>query len=53
MNNRYDASIRILEIEKAIRNVQKDGLKVGLKDGKLYVENISARLSKIDKSNNY
>lgn len=36
---KYDASLRIKEIEKAIRNVQKDGLAVGLSDGKLYVEN--------------
>ena len=53
MTTKYDASIRILEIEKAIRNVQKDGLKVGLKDGKLYVENTSVGLLKIDKSNTY
>ena len=46
MNTKYDASIRILEIEKAIRNIQKDGLKVGLKDGKLYVENTSVGLLK-------
>lgn len=36
---KYDASLRVTEIEKAIRNVQKDGLKVGLSEGKLYVEN--------------
>ena len=54
MNTKYDASIRILEIEKAIQNVQKDGLKVGLKDGKLYVENTSVGLlSATDKSNTY
>ena len=54
MNTKYDASIRILEIEKAIRNIQKDGLKVGIKDGKLYVENTSVGLlKKIDKSNTY
>ena len=54
MVTKYDASIRILEIEKAIRNVQKDGLKVGLKDGKLYVENTSVRLLKTtDKTNAY
>lgn len=43
MYDRYDAGKRIKEIENAIRNVQKDGLKVGLKDGKLYVENTSCR----------
>ena len=53
MTTKYDASIRILEIEKTIRNVQKDGLKVGLKDGKLYVENTSVGLLKTDKSNTY
>ena len=54
MTTKYDASTRILEIEKAIRNVQKDGLKVGLKDGKLYVENTSVGLLKpTDKSNTY
>lgn len=36
---KYDASLRIKEIEKAIRNVQKDGLRVALNDGKLCVEN--------------
>ncbi len=36
---KYDASLRVAEIKKAIRNVQKDGLKVGLNEGKLYVEN--------------
>ena len=30
---KYDASLRIKEIEKAIRNVQKDGLRVALDDG--------------------
>lgn len=34
-----DASLRIMEIEKAIRNVQKDGFRVTLNDGKLCVEN--------------
>lgn len=34
-----DASLRIKEIEKAIRNVQKDGLRVALNEGKLCVEN--------------
>ena len=54
MDTKYDASIRILEIEQAIRNVQKDGLKVGIKDEKLYVENTSVELSKTaDKSNTY
>ena len=53
MTTKYDASIRILEIEKAIRNVQKDGLKVGIKDGKLYVENTSVGLLNTDKSNTY
>ena len=54
MTTKYDASIRILEIEKAIRNVQKDGLKVGIKDGKLYVENTSVGLLKeANKSNTY
>lgn len=36
---KYDASLRIKEIEKAIRNVQKDGLRVALNDGKICVEN--------------
>lgn len=36
---KYDASLRIMEIKKAIRNVQKDGLRVALNDGKLCVEN--------------
>lgn len=36
---KYDASLRIKEIEKAIRNVQKDGLRVALNEGKLCVEN--------------
>ena len=36
---KYDASLRIMEIKKAIRNVQKDGLRVTLNDGKLCVEN--------------
>ncbi len=36
---KYDASLRVSEIKKAIRNIQKDGLKVGLNEGKLYVEN--------------
>ena len=36
---KYDASLRIKEIEKTIRNVQKDGLRVALNDGKLCVEN--------------
>lgn len=36
---KYDASLRIKEIEKAIRNVQKDGLRVSLNEGKLCVEN--------------
>ena len=36
---KYDASLRIKEIERAIRNVQKDGLRVALNDGKLCVEN--------------
>lgn len=36
---KYDASLRIKEIEKAIRNVQKDGLRVTLNDGKICVEN--------------
>lgn len=36
---KYDASLRIKEIEKVIRNVQKDGLRVALNDGKLCVEN--------------
>ena len=54
MNTKYDASIRILEIEQVIRNVQKDGLKVGIKDGKLYVENTSVGLLKeTNKSNTY
>ena len=38
-STKYDASLRIKEIEKAIRNVQKDGLRVALKDEKLCVEN--------------
>ena len=38
-NAKYDASLRIKGIEKAIRNVQKDGLRVALNDGKLCVEN--------------
>jgi hypothetical protein len=36
---KYDASLRIREIKKAIRNVQKDGLRVALNGGKLCVEN--------------
>ena len=36
---KYDASLRIMEIKKAISNVQKDGLRVALNDGKLCVEN--------------
>ncbi len=36
---KYDASLRIMEIKKVIRNVQKDGLRVTLNDGKLCVEN--------------
>ena len=36
---KYDASLRIMEIKKAIRNVQKDGLRVTLNEGKLCVEN--------------
>lgn len=36
---KYDTSLRIKEIEKAIRNVQKDGLRVALNEGKLCVEN--------------
>lgn len=36
---KYDASLRIKEIEKAVRNVQKDGLRVALNEGKLCVEN--------------
>lgn len=36
---KYDASLRIMEIKKAIRNVQKEGLRVTLNDGKLCVEN--------------
>ena len=36
---KYDASLRIMEIKNAIRNVQKDGLRVTLNDGKLCVEN--------------
>lgn len=38
-SEKYDASLRIKEIEKVIRNVQKDGLRVSLNDGKLCVEN--------------
>jgi len=38
-NAKYDASLRIKGIEKSIRNVQKDGLRVALNDGKLCVEN--------------
>ena len=42
MSDRYNAKKRLKEIEKAIREVQKDGLKVGItEDGKLYVENTS------------
>lgn len=37
--DKYDAGLRIKEIETSIINLQRDGLKVGLKDGKLYVEN--------------
>lgn len=36
---KYDASLRIKEIERAIRNVQKDGLRVALNDGTLCVGN--------------
>lgn len=36
---KYDASLRIMEIKKVICNVQKDGLRVTLNDGKLCVEN--------------
>ena len=36
---KYDASLRIKEIEKSIRNVQKDGLRVALNEGRLCVEN--------------
>lgn len=40
MSDKYNAGKRIKEIEKAIREVQKDGLKVGItEDNKLYVEN--------------
>lgn len=38
-SERYNAELRIKEVEQAIRNLQRDCLKVGLKDGKLYVEN--------------
>lgn len=38
-SEKYNADLRIKDIESAIRDLQKDGLKVGLEDGKLYVEN--------------
>ena len=36
---KYDASLRLSDIEYAIQCVQEDGLRVGVKDGKLFVEN--------------
>ncbi|HAT4302242.1 TPA: hypothetical protein I9089_002347 [Clostridium perfringens] len=40
MSDRYNAKKRLEEIEKAIRQVQKDGLRVGItEDNELYVEN--------------
>lgn len=36
---KYDAALRAKEIEKVIRNVQKDGLRVALNSEKLCVEN--------------
>ncbi|EGT3606845.1 hypothetical protein ACSW9O_15715 (plasmid) [Clostridium perfringens] len=42
INYKYSAKYRIEGIKKAIREVQKDGLKIGItEDGKLYVENTS------------
>ena len=45
---KYDTSLRIKEIEKAIRNVQKDGLRVALNDGKLCVENTTRTMNTND-----
>lgn len=42
---KQDASLRIKEIEKAIHNVQKDGLRVALNDGKLCVENTARTMN--------
>lgn len=45
---KYDASLRAREIEKSIRNVQKDGLRVALNHGKLCVENTVRTMSSND-----
>lgn len=52
-STKYDASLRASEIKEAIRNVQKDGLKVGLLDGKLYVENTVRTMTTSDYTDSF
>ena len=42
MDNKYKAYLRLKEIEDAIKNIRRDGLAVGYRNGKLYVENTTA-----------